>query len=69
MAPMYAALTARLMSLYWVNQVQKDFANGGYYKTLSFNDITLGSNGGFNATIGWDAVTGMGSFSKYTPKI
>ena len=55
------------MSIYGVTQVQNDFANGGYYKTLSFHDITSGSNGGYNAGTGWDAVTGMGSFAKYTP--
>ncbi len=55
------------MNIYGVNQVKADFANGGYYKTFSFNDITSGSNGGFNASVSWDAVTGMGSLAKYTP--
>lgn len=64
---MYAGITARLMKIYGVAQVQNDFKNGGYYKTLSFHDITSGTNGGQNASRGWDAVTGMGSFAKYTP--
>jgi len=55
------------MNIYGVAQVQKDFANGSYYKTLSFRDITSGSNGGYSAHKGWDPVTGMGSFLKYTP--
>ena len=55
------------MNIHGVNQVKTDFANGGYYKTFSFNDITSGCNGGFNASFSWDAVTGMGSFAAYTP--
>ena len=55
------------MGIYGVRQVQNDFANGGYYKTLSFRDITSGSNGAYTTGTGWDAVTGMGSFLKYTP--
>ena len=55
------------MNIYGVNQVKADFANGGYYKTFSFNDIKSGSNGAFNASVSWDAVTGMGSLAKYTP--
>ena len=64
-ALLYAGITARLMNIYGVGQVQKDFANGGYYKTLTFNDITSGSNGKYNAGTGWDAVTGLGSFKSY----
>ena len=55
------------MNIHGVTQVQNDFANGGYYKALSFHDITSGSNGDYVAGTGWDAVTGMGSFAKYTP--
>ena len=55
------------MSIYGVKQIQNDFANGGYYKTLSLRDITSGSNGGYSADIGWDPVTGLGSFLRYTP--
>ena len=65
-APLWAGITARLMANFGVAQVQKDFQNGGYYKTLSFHDITSGSNG-YSTGTGWDAVTGMGSFAKYTP--
>ncbi len=57
------------MNINGVAQVQKDFANGGYYTTLSFHGITSGSNGGYTAGPGWDPVTDMGSFAKYTPRI
>ncbi len=50
--PLYAGITARLMNINGVAQVQKDFANGGYYKTLSFHGITSGSNGGYTAEMG-----------------
>ena len=69
MAPLYAALTARLINLYGLEQVQNDFRNGGYYKAFSFYDITLGNNGEFFAQEGWDPVTGMGSFKNYTPSV
>ena len=64
-SPLFAALTARLMSIYGLNTVQQDFQNGGYYIMLSFRDITTGNNGAFSAVVGWDAVTGMGSFAQY----
>ena len=55
------------MSLNGIALVQSNFQNGAYYKTLSFRDITSGSNGDYTAGVGWDAVTGMGSFASYTP--
>ena len=38
--------------------------------TLAFNDITVGSNGGFSASAGYDACTGLGSVNGtvFTPK-
>ena len=54
------------MNLYSIARVQNDFQNGGYYKTLSFRDVTSGNNG-YSASVGWDPVTGMGSFANYTP--
>jgi hypothetical protein len=57
------------MNLYGVAQVQNDFQNGGYYNAFSYNDITSGSNGAFSANVGWDPVTGMGSFAKYNPTL
>jgi hypothetical protein len=63
---LYAALTARLMNLYSIARVQNDFQNGGYYRTLAFRDVTTGNNG-YSASVGWDPVTGMGSFANYTP--
>ncbi len=32
---------------------------------MSLNDIKLGNNFDYNAYIGWDPVTGLGSFSQY----
>jgi hypothetical protein len=55
------------MGIYGVKQIQKDFTNGGYYNTLSFRDITSGTNGDYFAGTGWDPVTGMGSFLSYIP--
>ena len=69
MAPLYAALTARLMTLYGIAQVQNDFQNGGYYNAFSYNDIKSGSKSEFSANVGWDPVTGMGSFAKYNPTL
>ena len=68
-ASLYAAITARLINIHDVSQVQKDLANGGYNKTLSFHDITSDSNGDYTAGPGWDRVMGMGSFAKYMPNI
>ena len=52
------------MNLNGVFVIHNMFQNGGYYTALSFNDITLGSNGDYAASKGWDAVTGnLGSFS------
>jgi hypothetical protein len=65
-SPLFAALTARLMSIYGLNKVQQDFQNGGYYRMVSFRDITTGNNGAYSAGVGWDAVTGMGSFAQYS---
>ena len=64
-SPLFAALTTRLMSIYGINKVQQDFQNGGYYRMVSYRDITTGNNGAYSAGVGWDAVTGMGSFSQY----
>jgi hypothetical protein len=61
-SPLFAALTTRLMSIYGMNKVQQDFQNGGFYRMLSYRDITTGKNG---AGVGWDAITGMGSFAQY----
>ena len=65
MAPLFSALTARLMKLYGINKVQKQLMNGGIYNALTFKNITSGSNGAYNASTGWNPVCGMGSFSSY----
>jgi len=53
------------MTLYGIEQVQNDFQSGGYFNAILYNDITSGSNADFWANVGWDPVTGMGSFAKY----
>lgn len=47
----------------WVNKrIYKAFAANGY---TVFHDITLGSNGGFNAHPGYDNTTGIGSIKGF----
>jgi kumamolisin len=58
-APLWAGLIARINSNHgktagYINPV-------AYRNAPVFNDITQGNNGGFAATPGWDACTGMGS--------
>ncbi len=65
-SPLFTALTTRLMSIYGINKVQQDFLNGGYYRMMSYRDISTGNNGAYSAGVGWDAVTGMGSFAQYS---
>jgi kumamolisin len=63
-APMYAGLFARINQL---TGKRIGFLNSIFYSnTSAFNDITIGNNAylspqGYSATIGWDAVTGLGS--------
>jgi hypothetical protein len=40
--------------------IYSDYASPTTYNT-DFRDITSGTAGGFNATTGWDFVTGVGS--------
>ena len=53
------------MNIYGVNKVQQDLKNGGYYRKFLFRDITTGDNGDYSAGVGWDPVTGLGSFVQY----
>ena len=66
MSPLYAALTARLMQINGIATIQAKFKNGGYYKYLNFNDITLGESDCYTAGTGWDPVTGLGSYTNST---
>lgn len=50
-------------SIGFTNPMLYQIANSPLYKT-SFEDITTGDNGYYNATPGWDPVTGLG-----TPKV
>jgi len=56
-APLMSGLTARL------NQskgTHSPFINTALYANKPIVDITSGNNGAYNATVGWDACTGMG---------
>ncbi|HKV46564.1 MAG TPA: S53 family peptidase [Candidatus Acidoferrales bacterium] len=60
-APLWAALVARINQSLGKNV---GFLNPMLYlikADSSFHDITSGSNGGYSATRGWDACTGLGS--------
>ena len=65
-APLYAGLSARLMQLNGIASVQNNLKSGGFYTMLSYNDVNWGNNGGYSAVNGWDPVTGLGSFKRYT---
>jgi kumamolisin len=58
-APLWAALIAR------INQTSgksAGFVNPQLYQNpQALRDITSGNNGDFDATVGWDACTGLGS--------
>ncbi len=57
-APLWAALLARV---YGVNQTQPSFVVPRLYgQPDAFRDIVAGDNGGFRASTGWDANTGLG---------
>ena len=58
-APLWAALVARLnaasgRTLGWLNPVL-------YAHPSALRDIVRGNNGGYSASPGWDACTGLGS--------
>jgi kumamolisin len=58
-APLWAALIARINA---AKGSPAGFVNPKLYQTPSaLNDITQGNNGAFEATVGWDACTGLGS--------
>jgi len=57
-APLWAALLARI---YGVNRMQPHFVLPRLYgQPDAFRDIVAGDNGGFRASTGWDASTGLG---------
>jgi kumamolisin len=70
-APLWAGLMARLNQdldkrtpgSTWglITPLLYGFTTGGSTNTSPFRDIVSGSNGGFSAKPGWDAVTGLGS--------
>jgi kumamolisin len=58
-APLWAALITRMNTL---RGAPLGFVNPKLYQAAqAFNDITQGNNGGFQASQGWDACTGLGS--------
>ncbi|KEZ97307.1 S8/S53 family peptidase [Xanthomonas vasicola] len=57
-APLWAALLARI---YGANRMQPHFVLPRLYgQPDAFRDIVAGNNGGFRASTGWDANTGLG---------
>jgi kumamolisin len=58
-APLWAALIARINE---INGKPAGFVNPALYANpKGFRDITQGNNGAFEATVGWDACTGLGT--------
>jgi kumamolisin len=58
-APLWAGLIARINA---ANGSPVGFINPTLYGApTAFNDITVGNNGDFAASLGWDACTGLGS--------
>ncbi|MGA7817045.1 MAG: peptidase S53, partial [Caballeronia sp.] len=58
-APLWAALIARVNA---AAAQPAGFVNPKLYRAASIgNDVTMGNNGSFEASAGWDACTGLGS--------
>jgi len=58
-APLWAALIARINA---INGEPAGFLNPAIYAAPgALRDITQGNNGDFDATVGWDACSGLGS--------
>lgn len=57
-APLWAGITARLNQM---NGKSIGFANTNLYLKKPCTDITVGSNGAYQAAMGWDPCTGLGS--------
>ena len=58
-APLWAALIARLNA---ITGTQAGFVNQRLYQNAAaLRDVTQGSNGSFDAAVGWDACTGLGT--------
>ena len=58
-APLWAGLIARINAL---TGRPAGFVNPALYgQPAALRDITKGNNGGFTASAGWDACTGLGS--------
>jgi len=58
-APLWAALIARINQ---INGKPAGFVNPALYANpKGLRDITQGNNGAFEATVGWDACTGLGT--------
>jgi kumamolisin len=57
-APLWAGLVARING---ANGSPVGFINPRLYRGAGLNDITCGDNGGYAASIGWDACSGLGT--------
>ena len=57
-APLWAGLVARISG---AKGSPVGFINPHLYRGAGLNDVTSGDNGGYVATIGWDACSGLGT--------
>jgi kumamolisin len=57
-APLWAGLIARINS---AKGSPVGFINPHLYRGSGLNDVTYGDNGGYSASIGWDACSGLGT--------
>jgi kumamolisin len=57
-APLWAGLVARIAA---VKGSPVGFINPHLYRGSGLNDVTYGDNGGYAASVGWDACSGLGT--------
>jgi kumamolisin len=57
-APLWAGLIARINA---AKGSPVGFINPHLYRGAGLNDVTYGDNGGYSASIGWDACSGLGT--------
>jgi kumamolisin len=57
-APLWAGLVARINA---ARGTPVGFINPHLYRSSGLNDVTCGDNGGYAASVGWDACCGLGT--------
>ena len=57
-APLWAGLVARINA---AGGAPVGFINPQLYRSSGLNDVTCGDNGGYAASVGWDACCGLGT--------